>query len=161
MTLYTAVKSQGNFACFCRQFMHDEDCLVARNALWALTKTNKQEITQLQPLQNSLIDLAMTTANASIRRLSLNLTERLAMHKDNLRTDFLDFCLDHAIAVDESPGIQSLCMKLAFRMCRFYPELQEELLRILQAMEITYYKPSVKSVRNKILNGTSQPSGER
>ena len=78
-----------------------------------------------------------------------------------MRTDFLDFCLDHAIAVDESPGIQSLCMKLAFRMCRFYPELQEELLRILQAMEITYYKPSVKSVRNKILNGTSQPSGER
>ena len=43
MTLYTAVKSQGDFACFCRQFMHDEDCLVARNALWALTKTNKQE----------------------------------------------------------------------------------------------------------------------
>ena len=45
------------------------------------------------------------------------------------------------------------CMKLAFRMCKFYPELMDELKRILEAMEIDYYKPAVKCVRNRILNG--------
>ena len=53
----------------------------------------------------------------------------------------------------DNPGIQSVCMKLAFRMCKFYPELMDELKRTLKAMEIDYYKPAVKGVRNKILNG--------
>ena len=43
-------------------------------------------------------------------------------------------------------------MKLAFRMCSFYPELMDELKRTLEAMEIDYYKPAVKGVRSKILN---------
>jgi len=41
----------------------------------------------------------------------------------------------------------------AFRMCKFYPELMDELKRTLEAMEIDYYKPAVKCVRNRILNG--------
>jgi len=53
----------------------------------------------------------------------------------------------------EFPGIQSLCMKLAFRMCCFYPELMGEFLRTLKAMEIDYYKPAVKGLRAKILKG--------
>ena len=46
-----------------------------------------------------------------------------------------------------------VCMKLAFRMCKFYPELMDELKRTLEAMEIDYYKPAMKGVHNKILNG--------
>ena len=42
-------------------------------------------------------------------------------------------------------------MKLAFRMCCFYPELMGEFLRTLKAMEIDYYKPAVKGLRAKIL----------
>jgi hypothetical protein len=36
-------------------------------------------------------------------------------------------------------------------MCKFYPELIDELIRTLKAMEMDYYKPAVKSVRKKIL----------
>ena len=75
------------------------------------------------------------------------------MDKDDLRTDFLDFCFEHMMDVEEYPGIQSVCMKLAFHMCSFYPELMDELKRTLEAMEIDYYKPAVKCVRNRILNG--------
>ena len=75
------------------------------------------------------------------------------MSEEDLRTDFLDFCFDHMIDVEEYPGIQSVCMKLAFRMCKYYPELMDELKRTLEAMEIDYYKPAVKCVRNRILNG--------
>ncbi|MBR3079881.1 MAG: hypothetical protein IKH01_08705, partial [Prevotella sp.] len=91
--------------------------------------------------------------NSSVRRLSLNVIERLEMSENDLRTDFLDFCFEHMIDVEELPGIQSVCMKLAFRMCKFYPELMDELKRTLEAMEIDYYKPAVKGVRSKILSG--------
>ena len=97
----------------------------------------------------------MLTENPSVRRLTLNIIERLKMGEDNLRTDFLDFCFDHMTRLDEFSGIQSLCMKLAFRMCQFYPELSDEFMRTLEAMEIDYYKPAVKGLRRKILSGKS------
>ena len=70
--------------------------------------------------------------------------------------DFLDFCFEHMVNIEEFPGIQTLCMKLAYRMCTFYPELMDELKRTLEAMEIDYYKPAVKCLRKRILSGQYQ-----
>jgi hypothetical protein len=151
--IYQDVKANGDFLGFARQYAFSEDYLVARSALWGLTKASKEDLSQLQVIQNELIDQAMKTKNSSVRRLSLNIVERLDMSEDDLRTDFLDFCFEHMIDVEEFPGIQSVCMKLAFRMCKFYPELMDELKRTLEAMEIDYYKPAVKCARCRILSG--------
>ena len=153
LAVYHEVCRQGDFAAFCREFMHNADYQVARNALWCLTKASHEEIRQCQPLLHQLIDLAMTTANSSVRRLSLNVVERLDMPQDDVRSDFLDFCFAHFADVAEYPGIQSLCLKLAHRMCRFYPELMGELKRTLEAMEISEYSPALRSVRSRILSG--------
>lgn len=149
--IYLEVKAEGDFLGFAHRYVFNEDYRVARSALWGLTKASKEELAQLQVILNDLIDLAMRTENSSVRRLSLNIIERLEIKEDDLRTDFLDFCFDHMMDVEEFPGVQSLCMKLTFRMCRFYPELMDELKRTLEAMEIEYYKPAVKGVRSKIL----------
>ena len=151
--IYQEVKASNDFLGFARQYAFSQDYLVARSALWGLTKASKEELSQLQVILNELINQAMQTGNSSVRRLSLNIIERLEMSEDDLRTDFLDFCFDHMIDVEEFPGIQSVCMKLAFRMCKFYPELMDELKRTLEAMEIDYYKPAVKCVRRRILSG--------
>ena len=151
--IYQEVKSGGDFLGFARRYAFSQDYRVARSALWGLTKASKAELSQLQVIFNELIDQAIQTENSSVRRLSLNIIERLEMNEEDLRTDFLDFCFDHMIDVEEFPGIQSVCMKLSFRICKFYPELMDELKRTLEAMEIDYYKPAVKGVRNKILNG--------
>ena len=162
--IYQEVKSTDDFLGFARQYAFSQDYRVARSALWGLTKASKEELAQLQVILNEIIDQAMQTENSSVRRLSLNIIERLRvgerssgmrleMSEEDLRTDFLDFCFEHMIDVEEYPGIQSVCMKLAFRMCKFYPELMDELKRTLEAMEIDYYKPAVKCVRNRILNG--------
>lgn len=153
LAIYNEVKLRGDFLGFAKKYMYHEDYQVARNALWGLTKATDEELSQLQVILHELIDLAMKTDISSVRRLSLNLVIRLKMEEEDLRTDFLNFCLDHMADINEFPGIQSLCMKLAFRMCKFYPELMEELKRTLEAMEIDYYKPAVKSVRNRILSG--------
>ena len=151
--IYQEVKAEGDFVGFAHRFVFSPDYRVARSALWGLTKANISELSQLQPMLDDLIDLAMQTENASVRRLSLNIVERLAMTENDLRTDFLDFCLDRMVSIEEFSGIQAVCMKLAFRMCQFYPELADELRRTLEAMEIDYYKPAVKGVRKRILSG--------
>ena len=151
--IYQEVEASGDFLGFARRYAFSEDYRVARSALWGLTKASKEELSQLQVILNKLIDQAMQTDNSSVRRLSLNIVERLELNEEDLRTDFLDFCFEHMMDVEEFPGIQSVCMKLAFRMCSFYPELMDELKRTLEAMEIDYYKPAVKCVRSRILNG--------
>ena len=151
--IYQEVKASGDFLGFARQYAFSQDYRVARSALWGLTKARKEELSQLQVILNEFIDQAIRTENSSIRRLSLNIIERLEMNEEDLRTDFLDFCLDHMTDVEELPGVQAVCMKLAYRMCKFYPELMDELKRTLEAMDIDYYKPAVKCARSRILNG--------
>ena len=148
----TEFKANGDFLGFARRYAFDPDYRVARSALWGLTKATDKELSELQVILNELIDQAIQTENSSVRRLTLNIIERLKMNEDDLRTDFLDFCFEHMVSVEEFPGIQTLCMKLAYRMCTFYPELTDELKRTLEAMEIDYYKPAVKCLRKRILS---------
>ena len=151
--IYQEVKAHGDFLGFARRYIFDSDYRVARSALWGLTKATNEELSELQVVLNELIDQAMQTENSSVRRLTLNTIERLTLDEDDLRTDFLDFCFEHMVSIEEFPGVQTLCMKLAYRMCSFYPELMDELKRTLEAMEIDYYKPAVKSLRKRILSG--------
>ena len=100
--------------------------------------------------------LALVALTAGAQRLRVGERSsgiRLKMDEDDLRTDFLDFCFEHMVSIEEFSGIQTLCMKLAYRMCTFYPELMDELKRTLEAMEIEYYKPAVKCLRKRILSG--------
>ena len=154
--IYHEIKSSGDFLGFTKQYAFDADYRVARSALWGLTKASDKELSQLQGLLDELIDQAMHTENSSVRRLTLNIIERLELTEDNLRADFLDFCMEHMVAGDEFPGVQTLCMKLACRMCSFYPELMEEFKRVVDTMEIDYYKPAIRGLRRKILSGKFQ-----
>ena len=153
LEIYQEIRAAGDFLGFARRYVFDSDYRVARSALWGLTKASNEELSELQMMLNELIDQAMQTENSSVRRLTLNIIERLEMNEDDLRTDFLDFCFEHMVSIEEFPGIQTLCMKLAYRMCTFYPELTDELKRTLEAMEIDYYKPAVKCLRKRILSG--------
>ena len=151
--IYQEVRAAGDFLGFARRYVFDSDYRVARSALWGLTKATDKELSELQMMLNELIDQAMQTENSSVRRLTLNIIERLEMNEDDLRTDFLDFCFEHMVSIEEYSGIQTLCMKLAYRMCTFYPELMDEMKRTLEAMEIGYYKPAIKGLRKRILSG--------
>jgi len=151
--IYHEIKANGDFLGFAMHYVFDTDYRVARSALWGLSKATNEELSELQVVLNELIDQAMQTENSSVRRLTLNIIERLKIAEDDLRIDFLDFCLEHMVSIEEFPGIQTLCMKLAYRMCTFYPELMDELKRTLEAMEIDYYKPAIKGLRKRILSG--------
>lgn len=151
--IYREIKSDGTFLDFAWHYAFLDDSRIARNALWGLCQASDSELSALQPILDKLIDQAMQTEDSSVRRMTLSLIDRLEISAAHVRADFLDFCLDHMASMSEPSGVQSVCMKLAFRMCRFYPELMDELKRVLEAMEADYYLPAVKNVRNKILSG--------
>ena len=151
--IYQEIKAKGDFLGFAQRYAFDTDYRVARTALWGLTKAKDEELSELKVMYNELIDQAMQTENSSVRRLTLNIIEKLKMDEDDLRSDFLDFCFEHMVSIEEFSGTQTLCMKLAFRMCTFYPELMDELKRTLEAMEIDYYKPAIKCLRKRIFSG--------
>ena len=87
--IYHEVRAEGDFLGFAHRYVFDSDYRVARSALWGLTKASDEELSELHVILNELIDQAMQTKNSSVRRLTLNIIERLKMEEDDLRTDFL------------------------------------------------------------------------
>ena len=77
--IYQEVRAAGDFLGFAERHVFDSDYRVARSALWGLTKATDKELSALQVLLNELIEQAMQTDNSSVRRLTLNIIERLVM----------------------------------------------------------------------------------
>ena len=75
--IYREVRATGDFLGFARRYVFDKDYRVARSALWGLTKATDEELSELQVTLNELTDQAMQTENSSVRRLTLNIIERL------------------------------------------------------------------------------------
>ena len=123
----------------------------ASNAAWALTHLPKEDNIYINMYRAQLVQLAITTPEIPLRRLSMALLERLEWGIDDVRTDLLDFCLDHMMLPDEPYGIKALCMKLAYRQCRHYPELCGELKQALLLMEPSELGAGVRHTRGKIL----------
>lgn len=148
MTVHDWLNHTGNYAQLVT-LLHDADKIVVRNAAWALTKANEDELMSLLPHTDELFNLAIITNSNSIRRMILNVIERLPLTEECLRTDFLDFCLDHMADSGTPPAIQALCMKIGYRLCAFYPELADEFMRIVTSLDLSLYTPALKcTVRN-------------
>ena len=123
----------------------------ASNAAWALTHLPAADNEYIDTHREALVQLAVSTPEVPLRRLSMVLLERLEWGIDDVRTDLLDFCLEHMMLPDEPYGIKALCMKLAYQQCRHYPELKEELRQALLLMEPEELGAGVKHTRKKTL----------
>lgn len=123
----------------------------ASNAAWALTHLPDSDNKYIDEHREELVRLAVSTPEVPLRRLSMVLLERLGWGIDDVRTDLLDFCLEHMLRPDEPYGVKALCMKLAYQQCRHYPELKEELRQCLLLMEPSELGAGVKHTRGKIL----------
>ncbi|GAB6011518.1 hypothetical protein [Viscerimonas tarda] len=134
--------------------LYDSDDNVAYQAAWVLTHLSLYENRWLYDKQNELIDEALTCPHAGKRRLILTLLYRQPLTNPP-RVDFLDFCLERMLSKEELPGVQSLCMKLAYELCRPVPELLQELKAALEMME-TDLQPSMRTVRKNVLKAMQQ-----
>lgn len=130
--------------------LHSEHKQIRWNIGWVMTHFSQEQVQALRKYQNQFIDFVLNCQESSIRRLILNVIEKQTIEEASIRTDFLDFCLNHMLAPHEPPGVQSLCMKLAYQQCRHYPELMHEFKEYLLSME-NGYATSILGLRKKML----------
>ncbi|NDV56346.1 hypothetical protein D0T51_11480 [Parabacteroides sp. 52] len=128
---------------------HEEEKL-SYQVLWVLTHLNRQENRWLFDKQDELIDQAMQCKHAGKRRLLLSLLLKQPLSNPP-RVDFLDFCLKHMISGEEPSGIQALCMKLVYALCRPIPELLQEVQTTFELMETDFLSPATRATRRNIL----------
>ena len=133
----------------------------ASNAAWALTHLPKEDSIYINMYRAELVQLAVGTPEVPLRRLSMVLLERLEWGRDDIRTDLLDFCLEHMMLADEPYGVKALCMKLAYQQCRHYPELTEELRQCLLLMEPSELGAGVRHTRGKVLKNLNLNQNEK
>lgn len=129
----------------------DPDDKIAYQAAWIFTHLTLSENQWLYSKQNELIEEVLKCQHPGMRRLILSLLYRQPLANPP-RTDFLDFCLERMIAKSELPGVQTLCMKLAYELCRQTPELLQELRSMLDLIEPHLLPISLRTVRKNILN---------
>lgn len=129
----------------------------AVHSAWALTHMPKTDICYIADHRVQLTNLAITTPDTSLRRITLSLLERIdwsVSDPDNVPEYYvalLDFSMEHMMMPDEPYGVRALCMKLAYTLSLPYPELLGELRQSLLLIEPTELGTGVKHTRNKIL----------
>jgi len=131
--------------------LHSDDSRTAGNAAWALFHLPEEGDARIAAQRDELVALAISTPDIPVRRLTLGLLVRLDWPEEEVRTDLLDFCLAHLLMPAEPAGVRSLCGKMAWNLCRHYPELTDELRRTLLYMEPDTLSPGPKHTRNAIL----------
>lgn len=120
-------------------------------AAWVLTHLPSDDDAFVDSHRDDLVHVALSTSDTSLRRLALTLLNRLEWTKETVRTDFLDFTLEHLSSPDEPYGVRSLCIKLAFAQCVHYSELREELRQVLLMIEPSEIGSGIRNTRDKIL----------
>lgn len=113
----------------------DGDEKVSYNALWVFTHFDPYNFQWLAPRQDELISLALQETHEGKKRLLLTLILRLPFREDELRTDFIDYCLSGITSCENSCGVRALCIKLSYEQCKFHTDLLSELENILSLLD--------------------------
>lgn len=132
----------------------DADKRISDNAAWILSHAKGRAERFLNAKQGELISEALATTSNTKRRLLLSILKRQSFDKQNLRTDFFDFCLSCIVDNSVPIGIRALCLYLSFTQCQHYPELLMELeltIDILDNEDLSAgLKCAKRSVRSQI-----------
>ena len=132
--------------------LSDTDRRVANNAAWVLSCSDSKVMRFLLRYQNQLIDLLIGTKDKSFSRMLFSILRRQTFEKSNLRTDFLDFCLNEIVNSNQAIAIRAHAIYVSYSLCKAYPELLNELFMMLQMLESESLSPGLRHARNTIMS---------
>ena len=132
--------------------LSDTDRRVANNAAWVLSCSDSKVMRFLLRYQNQLIDLLIGTKDKSFARILFSILRRQTFEKSNLRTDFLDFCLNEIVNSNQAIAIRAHAIYVSYSLCKAYPELLNELFMMLQMLESESLSPGLRHARNTIMS---------
>ena len=133
------------------QLTLDDDRRVATNALWVFTHFALADNAWLYAKHDQLIDRCLNEKDATKLRLMLNLLLRQPYTEEDIRTDFIDFCLTR-LADPKSPyAVRAQCIKLAYEQMRYWPELLNELRQTLEMISCEPLSPGLRSAWRQVM----------
>ena len=133
------------------QLTLDDDRRVAVNALWTFTHFTADDNVWLFAKHDQLIDRCLNEKDATKLRLMLNLLLSQPYTEEDIRTDFIDFCLARLIDTRAPYAIRAQCIKLAYEQMRYWPELLDELRQTLEMISCEPLSPGLRSAWKQVM----------
>ena len=133
------------------QLTLDADRRVATNALWVFTHFSAVDNEWLYAKHDQLIDRCLNEKDATKLRLMLNLLLRQPYTEEDIRTDFIDFCLTRLADTKSPYAVRAQCIKLAYVQMRYWPELLNELCQTLEMISCEHLSPGLRSAWRQVM----------
>lgn len=133
------------------QLTLDADRRVATNALWVFTHFSAADNEWLYAKHNQFIDRCLKEKDATKLRLMLNLLQCQPYTEEDIRTDFIDFCLMKLTDPKSPYAIRALCIKIAYEQMKHWPELLNELRQTLEMISCEPLSPGLRSAWRQVM----------
>ena len=133
------------------QLTLDNDRRVAVNALWVFTHFAVVDNEWLYAKYNQLIDRCLKEEDATKLRLMLNLLLRQPYTEEDIRTDFIDYCLMRLTDPKSPYAVRAQCIKLAYEQMKYWPELLNELRQTLNMISCEPLSPGLRSAWRQVM----------
>ena len=133
------------------QLTLDDDRRVAVNALWTFTHFAADDNVWLFAKHDQLIERCLNEKDATKLRLMLNLLLSQPYTEEDIRTDFIDFCLARLTDTRAPYAIRAQCIKLAYEQMRHWPELLNEQLQTLNMISCEPLSPGLRSAWKQVM----------
>ena len=133
------------------QLTLDSDRRVATNALWVFTHFAADDNVWLFAKHDQLIDRCLNEKDATKLRLMLNLLLRQPYTEEDIRTDFIDYCLMRLTDPKSPYAVRAQCIKLAYEQMRYWPELLNELRQTLEMISCEPLSPGLRSAWRQVM----------
>lgn len=132
-------------------FSLSSERLTAYHALHVLTLLDSYDLPWIEAKRDLLIDRVLQETDPGKSRLLLKLLLRMHWSDVELRTDFIDFCLDCITRTALPYAVRAQCMKLACKQMTQFTELTDELESIMQMLDLELLSPGLRSARRQVL----------
>lgn len=133
------------------QLTLDNDRRVATNALWVFTHFALADNEWLYAKHDQLIDRCLNEKDATKLRLMLNLLLRQPYTEEDIRTDFIDYCLMRLTDPKSPYAVRAQCIKLAYEQMRYWHELLNELRQTLEMISCEPLSPGLRSAWRQVM----------
>ena len=133
------------------QLTLDDDRRVATNALWVFTHFALADNAWLYAKHDQLIDRCLNEKDATKLRLMLNLLLRQPYTEEDIRTDFIDYCLMRLTDPKSPYAVRAQCIKLAYEQMKYWPELLNELRQTLEMISCEPLSPGLRSAWRQVM----------
>lgn len=125
--------------------VRSDDRRIGVNALWIMTHLPDSDSGWIVSLRDEMIDMLLEENDVAKKRMLLQILRRQDYNEDNIRIDFLDFCMSKINSECEPYAVRCFSLYAAFKMCKNFPELIAELELHLELLRMQHLSPGLQS----------------